>query len=353
MSKRFQILGRGIGFCLAATGLALGGCASVNPVVSKTTAPVTYRIGDGELSAASTRTAIVAPRVRSDVSTPWGEPRDHASIPAAPTRRSPSIPAPKLPRTEFAGEMVDPELYAHQRVGKRYTVFGKSYTPHHQPDYDVTGTASWYGPKFHGKPTASGETFDMNALSAAHKTLPLHSLVHVENVETGASLVLRVNDRGPFVGDRIIDLSKAAAEQLGLLEHGLKEVRVRYAGPSDPNDIGRPVRAPEPSAPQMSVEAEPVLPETQPPSPKPDVYTPLRRLPDISERPAAGALPVPVPLPRAAERDSSPAFTPQALPKSDPFPADEPTTLTIKGPIHLANSKSMPGADRVRAASTR
>ena len=93
--------------------------------------------------------------------------------------------------------------------------------------------ASWYGDKFHGKPTATGETFNKYDLTAAHKTLPLNSMVYVTNIETGKSLVVRLNDRGPFIGDRIIDLSEAAANALGTKGQGLNKVRVRYAGPAD------------------------------------------------------------------------------------------------------------------------
>lgn len=111
-----------------------------------------------------------------------------------------------------------------------YHVRGRWYQPQEQPSYDQVGTASWYGAQFNGRPTASGERFDMNGLTAAHKTLPLPGLVEVTNLETGQSLVLRVNDRGPFVEGRIIDLSRGAAERLGILGQGVGQVRVRYLG---------------------------------------------------------------------------------------------------------------------------
>lgn len=111
-----------------------------------------------------------------------------------------------------------------------YTVRGRTYRPAEQPDYDETGMASWYGQYHHGRSTSSGERFDMNALTAAHKTLPLPSMVEVTNTANGRRVLLRVNDRGPFADGRIIDLSRGAAEALGLLERGVGEVRVRYAG---------------------------------------------------------------------------------------------------------------------------
>jgi rare lipoprotein A len=111
-----------------------------------------------------------------------------------------------------------------------YQIRGRWYRPQEDLDYEEIGLASWYGDRFHGRPTATGETFDMNALTAAHKTLPLPGLVEVTNLENGRTVVLRVNDRGPFVDGRIIDLSRGAARELGLLERGVGRVRVRYLG---------------------------------------------------------------------------------------------------------------------------
>jgi rare lipoprotein A len=118
------------------------------------------------------------------------------------------------------------------KVGQPYQVAGIWYVPKEDPTYDQTGVASWYGDEFHQKATANGEIFDMNAVSAAHTTLPLPSLVEVTNLDNGKQLVVRVNDRGPFVGDRIIDLSHEAARELGYDRAGLAHVRVRYVGPA-------------------------------------------------------------------------------------------------------------------------
>ena len=111
-----------------------------------------------------------------------------------------------------------------------YQIRGRWYRPVEQPNYDEVGMASWYGAQHNGRPTSTGERFDMSALTAAHKTLPLPSLVEVTNRANGRRVILRVNDRGPFVDSRIIDLSRAAAEELGLLSQGVGEVRVRYVG---------------------------------------------------------------------------------------------------------------------------
>ena len=112
------------------------------------------------------------------------------------------------------------------KVGKPYQIDKVWYYPREDPDYDETGIASWYGSDFHGKTTANGETYDMNALTAAHKTLPMPSSVRVTNLENGRSMVLRVNDRGPFVHGRIIDVSRRASQLLGFHKQGIAKVRV-------------------------------------------------------------------------------------------------------------------------------
>jgi rare lipoprotein A len=118
------------------------------------------------------------------------------------------------------------------KTGAPYQVGGIWYVPHDQPNYDETGIASWYGDAFNMKATANGEIFDMNQFSAAHTTLPLPSMVEVTNLENGRKLTVRVNDRGPFVGGRVIDLSRAAAHELGYERQGTTRVRVRYVGPA-------------------------------------------------------------------------------------------------------------------------
>ena len=113
------------------------------------------------------------------------------------------------------------------KIGKKYNVGGKYYYPKKDLNYNKTGIASWYGPKFHGKLTANGEVYNQYALTAAHKTLPLPSAVKVTNLKNNISLILRINDRGPFVNDRIIDLSSKAADILKLKREGTGLVRVK------------------------------------------------------------------------------------------------------------------------------
>jgi len=123
-------------------------------------------------------------------------------------------------------------------VGKPYQVAGRWFKPREQPSYDKKGVASWYGEAFNRRKTSNGEYFDMNRLTAAHATLPLPSYVKVTNLQNGKEVVVRVNDRGPFVDTRVIDLSKRAAEVLGYQRQGKTEVRVQYIGPAPLNDNG-------------------------------------------------------------------------------------------------------------------
>ena len=155
----------------------------------------------------------------------------------------------------------------HYKVGKSYKVNGKWYHPEEDPSYSKVGVASWYGEQFHGRLTANGEIFDMNRLSAAHTTLPMPSMVEVTNLENGRSITVRLNDRGPFVGDRIIDMSREAARRLGFEHQGTAKVRVRYVGPA-------PLHAEAPkyaAKPQRIVRAAPVRTEARMEQPKPGV----------------------------------------------------------------------------------
>ncbi|MEL7557349.1 septal ring lytic transglycosylase RlpA family protein [Stutzerimonas chloritidismutans] len=154
-----------------------------------------------------------------------------------------------------------------------YTVLGKTYYPIGDGrNYRATGTASWYGTKFHGQPTANGEKYDLYGMSAAHKTLPLPSYVRVTNLDNGKAVVLRVNDRGPFYSDRIIDLSFAAAKKLGYAETGTARVKVEGIDPEQwwaergrpaPMVLAQPQKAAKPSAAAL---AQPVEQYTPPPA---------------------------------------------------------------------------------------
>lgn len=127
----------------------------------------------------------------------------------------------------FTPPALDGDTYqGYYKIGNPYKVLGKTYYPREYEIYEEQGMASWYGSKFHGKRTANGEIYNKYDFTAAHNTLPLPSIVKVKNLENGKSVVVRVNDRGPFTKNRIIDLSKRAATQLGFLQKGTAKVEV-------------------------------------------------------------------------------------------------------------------------------
>lgn len=158
----------------------------------------------------------------------------------------------------------------HYKVGNPYQIAGVWYYPAVDYDYDETGIASWYGPQFHAKKTANGEIFDMNEVSAAHKTLPLPTMVQVTNLENGRSLKVRINDRGPYAHGRVIDMSRRAAQLLGFEARGTAKVRVtvlsdesraiavRLQGDAMLASTGSPItvdKAPKPAVVTESLEA--------------------------------------------------------------------------------------------------
>ncbi|MBL4853176.1 MAG: septal ring lytic transglycosylase RlpA family protein [Robiginitomaculum sp.] len=348
----FYGLGKaGVVTFLGLGALSLGACSTTSGMIGpgnlKMGAPITYKIDQAG--------KYISPQA----------PRSMASLPKRPQASLPKLPnyrpnhqlgtPPKL-------KNVDTNLYAHQKVGRPYTIFGKRYTPKHQPKYDTVGTASWYGDKFHGKPTATGEIYDMNDITAAHKTMALNSMVLVTNVETGKQLMVRVNDRGPFIGDRIIDLSRAAAQELGMFTSGLAKVRVQYAGPADPMAAKKrkPRKAPKALPKPIPVPALPEPRFEQAPDAVADLpqsipqYRPLRDL--GATPPAQTALPLPdkpranKPAPRysVVPRNQIPqpqnAIPHRGMPKQADLPSgrleDGPITLTIKGPVHMASDNN-------------
>jgi len=135
------------------------------------------------------------------------------------------------PRVVAAGDPV-PKGGGMYRIGAPYTVAGRVYVPEDNPHYRADGLASWYGDDFHGRLTANHEIFDLAGISAAHPTMPLPSYARVTNLSNGRSLIVRVNDRGPYHGNRIIDVSVRAAELLGFHARGTAWVRVEYVGPA-------------------------------------------------------------------------------------------------------------------------
>lgn len=148
---------------------------------------------------------------------------------SATSRIDPKWGVAASPRVVDPGEPV-PKGGGRYRVGKPYTVAGRTYVPEEDVNYKAEGYASWYGDDFHGRFTANGEVFDMNSISAAHPTMPLPSYARVTNLRNKKSIVVRVNDRGPYVGNRIIDLSSRVAKLLEFQGHGVTKVKVEYVG---------------------------------------------------------------------------------------------------------------------------
>src|SRR4051812_21093086 len=131
-----------------------------------------------------------------------------------------------------------PKGGGHYMVGEPYRIAGKTYIPREDPKYAQVGVASWYGADFHGRETANGEIYDLDAVTAAHPTMPLPSYARVTNLDNGRSMTVRVNDRGPFVDSRIIDVSRTVARMLDFEDEGTAKVKVEYVGPAtlDGND---------------------------------------------------------------------------------------------------------------------
>lgn len=184
------------------------------------------------------------------------------------SRVDPKYGVSSSPRVVALGEPV-PKGGGTYRVGKPYTVGGRVYVPEENLSYREEGMASWYGDDFHGRLTANGEVFDMASLTAAHTTLPMPCYARVTNLSNGKSLIVRVNDRGPYVGNRLIDVSNRAAELLDFKGHGVARVRVEYVGRaplegSDDRQLVATLRtgepAPSPSAVRVA-SARPFIPE--------------------------------------------------------------------------------------------
>ncbi|MDP3546651.1 MAG: septal ring lytic transglycosylase RlpA family protein [Phreatobacter sp.] len=285
------------------------------------------------------------------------------------------------------------------RVGRSYTVAGRRYTPFEKREgHTETGVASWYGRQFHGRLTANGEVYDMHTLSAAHRTMPMPSYARVTNLTNGHSLVVRVNDRGPFHGNRVIDLSQRASNMLNFRGQGLARVRVEYIGRAPlegsddrqllatlrtdgtpaprPNQVtptmiasAAPQTVPDPAPRQAqptiaAVPAQPVLAAaSSQPAPAPsfaffrqDMPNPDMRQPDPGQTAApvvqgatqaqVAASPVtmasaPLPLARPGQRDAAPAATTVVARRAGPAQV-APTVTVVATPAPQAAPSSGP-----------
>jgi rare lipoprotein A len=174
----------------------------------------------------------------STVGPPVAQPRP-IQVPLPPPPANIDSIADAAPRIEPRSAHGNPPFY--DTMGKRYYVLGSA------DGYVERGVASWYGPTFHGVNTSSGERYDMYGMTAAHKTLPLPTYVRVTNLRNGRSVTVRVNDRGPFVANRLIDLSYTAAAKLDMLREGTTLVEVRALGPGQPDNLTRISETPPPA----------------------------------------------------------------------------------------------------------
>jgi rare lipoprotein A len=239
-----------------------------------------------------------------------------------------------------------PKGGGNYRVGAPYTVGGRTYVPEENPNYRAEGVASWYGEDFHGRLTANGEVFDMHSMSAAHPTLPLPCYVRVTNISNHKSVIVRVNDRGPYSGNRLIDVSVRAASLLGFYGSGLAPVRVEYVGRaplegSDDNMLMATLREGEP-APSPSLvrvaSAKPFVPAAVSRAALRDVPTPPDRPYGLGDgqmvsnyRPGGNGTAVA----RAPEADppmrALPALSAYAPPRPDFQRGDVPFTSAMRG----------------------
>lgn len=232
--------------------ISLGALALWAPAHAQ--APITYAgQNDGEaVQMASVGAGLAG---GGDNSYGYGAVAPAAQGAAIDIRRNRAGAAAERPAPPAEQASARPGWLEQERVGPPYEANGRWYVPTPEPGYSETGIASWYGPTFHGQATASGEAFDQEALTAAHPTLPIPSLVQVTNLENGREIIVRVNDRGPFVGERLIDLSRRSAEVLGFERQGQARVHVRYLGPA-PRRVAADAAQTAPQAPQARREAE-------------------------------------------------------------------------------------------------
>jgi rare lipoprotein A len=222
-----------------------------------------------------------------------------------------------------------------------YSVKGRTYRTKESSDgYVERGLASWYGRQFHGRKTSSGERYDMYSMTAAHKTLPLPTYVRVTNVDSGRSAVVKVNDRGPFHGPRVIDLSYAAATKLGVVAKGTALVEVRAIDPARPGSDPGPLlaatyaRTPEPKSERILARNEPV-PKRRESSPRHEP-APVQERAVESALAAMGAEPVAKPaVQTVAKREARPETRPETGPatRSPEPPAPKPVLVQAERPV--------------------
>jgi peptidoglycan lytic transglycosylase len=263
------------------------------------------------------------------------------------SRIDPKYGVAASPRVVEPGQPV-PKGGGVYRVGKPYVVAGRTFVPEDDTRYRAEGLASWYGDDFHGRLTANGEVFDMESISAAHPTLPMPSYVRITNLSNRKSIIARVNDRGPYHGNRVIDLSKRTAELLGFHGHGVARVRVEYVGgaPLEGSDDRRlmatlreGVPAPAPST-VMVASARPFVPGIASRSPiMRDAPLPSERPYDLGEERAS---PQPVLSPYRTAHRAAPVSEVTAVRAYEPIAAAPlPAPVSAYAPIRHDGSRAV------------
>jgi rare lipoprotein A len=238
-----------------------------------------------------------------------------------------SAPKPPPRPPEDHTVLVPPNAGVY-KVGQPYQVDNVWYYPREQPDYDETGIASWYGPTFYGHHTANGEMYDGNQLTAAHKTLPMPVNVRVTNLDNGKSLIVRVNDRGPYARGRIIDLSKRAAELLDVVQTGTARVRVTYMSRADING-----GAPPPETPPAIASALPAAPSGKVDSAALGIVPGAAVTPPVK----TASMPTPAPLPPQLFADTQPTGKVTRV----PVPAETRLYVQLGAFSKMENAKAL------------
>ena len=216
------------------------------------------------------------------------------------------------------------------KIGKPYQIQGTWYYPAEDFGYEETGIASWYGAQFHGRRTANGEIYDMNTLTAAHRTLPMPSFVRVTNLGNGRSLILKVNDRGPFARNRIIDISRRGAQLLGFHDAGTARVRVQIMA-----DKSRAIAARTKSEVQLAEVGSPI---TVARLPKPAVATESLTLPPGAKTSPGKVNPTPTPPVNTTHT------APQKLAAKTTSASEPETGVVTVGPVTKTNIYIQAGA---------
>jgi rare lipoprotein A len=288
-----------------------------------------YRLASIALALAAVLSGCSsAPRVSAPPATVQIPPR---STPPAPPAHLLDVPD-AIPRAEPRSIYGNPPSY--EVFGKRYYVMASGV------GYVERGVASWYGPGFHKELTSVREPYDMYGMTAAHKTLPLPAYVRVTNLQNGRSCVVRVNDRGPFVGNRIIDLSYTAAAKLDMLRDGTAMVEVRVLQPLDPGLDTHLTVASVGALPLASPPSSPAVPASNPaPASSPSVSPPV---------PLASPPPVSPPVPLTTPPVAIPAAVPPVI-KPAPVTSAPVRTLFVQAGAFAAPDNAQRLADKLRS----